>query len=138
MEDRIIKKTIEILEEREEKERRKNNLVIYNIKEDETLNKKDQEEQDLTKCKDLFVNELQIEEAEIVEISRLGRKQTVENENRNPRPVLVKLTDTSMKWNIIKSAKKLRDTRNEEQYLHPCPLFQQINIRQASFPAMNN
>ena len=36
MDERILRKTIEIIEEREDKNRRKKNLVIYNIEEDET------------------------------------------------------------------------------------------------------
>ncbi len=53
--EKIIKKIKEIMEERAEKEGSKDNLVIFYI-EDETLNKRDQAEQDLIKCKDLFVN----------------------------------------------------------------------------------
>lgn len=73
MEERILKKTIQ-MEANHDKERRKNNLVIYNI-EDKNTNLKRQAEEDRALYRDLFINELQLEEIEIVETVRLGKRK---------------------------------------------------------------
>ena len=63
---------------------------------------------------DLFTNELQAEEVEIVETVRLGKKQVLDGEENKLRPILVKLTETHVKWNILKNAKKIKYTEKEE------------------------
>ncbi|KAK3877486.1 hypothetical protein Pcinc_017812 [Petrolisthes cinctipes] len=118
----VTKKVFEIpvhpvIKEKEERDRRKNNLVIHNIEEPNNMNEKELYDHDLAICMDIFGNEIgePIEEGDIVSITRLGKKEE-EGENQNPRPrcLLIKMKEPEKKWSILKNAKKMKTTRKNE------------------------
>ncbi|KAK4316732.1 hypothetical protein Pmani_012140 [Petrolisthes manimaculis] len=114
MDEYITKKVFEIIKEKEERDRRKNNLVMHNIEEPNNMNEKELYDHDLAVCMDIFGNEIgeRIEEGEIVDIARLGKKEEEgENQNRRPRCLLIKMKEPEKKWSIIKNAKKIKTTR---------------------------
>lgn len=113
--DFIAQTVVDVIEERENKQKRVKNLVIYNVRESSAENSvKEQKEEDQAVCMDIFVNELKVEDVEIVEAVRLGKKEeNVREDERKPRPLLVKISEVEKKWEIIKNAKKLKDTRKE-------------------------
>ena len=117
LKEEITKRVVEIIEEKEDKERRMKNIVIYNLKEPLTgnLSEKEKEERDQAGCMDIFTNELQVEQVHIVETVRLGKKEQVERgEEYRPRALMVKLADVNTKWEIVKKAKRLKDARKQE------------------------
>ncbi|KAK4325791.1 hypothetical protein Pmani_003733 [Petrolisthes manimaculis] len=117
MDEYITKKVFEIIKEKEERDRRKNNLVMHNIEEPNNMNEKELYDHDLAVCMDIFGNEIgaRIEEGEIVDIARLGKKEEEgENQNRRPRCLLIKMKEPEKKLSIIKNAKKIKTTRKNE------------------------
>ncbi|KAK4311951.1 hypothetical protein Pmani_016582 [Petrolisthes manimaculis] len=116
MDEYITKKVFEIIKEKEERDRRKNNLVMHNIEEPNNMNEKELYDHDLAVCMDIFGNEIgeRIEEGEIVDIARLGKKEEEgENQNRRPRCLLIKMKEPEKKWSIIKNAKIKTKRKNE-------------------------
>lgn len=119
LKDYIAKTVVEVLEERENKQKRVKNLVIYNVKEPSSeMSVRDQKEEDQAVCMDIFANELKVEATEIVETVRLGKREGNEREDeRRPRPLLVKVSEVETKWDIIKNAKKLKES-SKTSYRH--------------------
>lgn len=105
------------MEERSEREKKKKNLIIFNIEESnhETLQERNREESDF--CETLF-KEIgsDIQTVDIVEVVRLGKggRRVIEGreqtESPKPRPLLVKVKDTTLKWDIIQKTKNLKNT----------------------------
>lgn len=113
----VAKKLVEVMEEKEDKQERIKNVVIYNLKERDTnnLNWREQKQQDQAVCMDIFANELNVEEAQVVEAVRLGKPRPGDQEGeQKPRPLLVKLTEVHTKWEIVKKAKNLKEATKEE------------------------
>ncbi|KAK4313348.1 hypothetical protein Pmani_015302 [Petrolisthes manimaculis] len=105
------------INEREERDKRNNNLVIHNIDEPKDMKGKKLYDHDLAVCIDIFVNEIGelLDEGEIAGIARLGKKGGKgESQNQRPRCLLVKMKNPEMKWRILKSAKNLKTTRKNE------------------------
>ena len=61
---------------------------------------------------EVFRGKLEIEDAKVESMYRIGRKQ-----EGKVRPLTVKVTENYVKWGIVKSAKKLKNAR-EEMYNH--------------------
>lgn len=61
---------------------------------------------------DIFTNELQVEEVQIIGKVRLGRRE--QKGDRNPRALLEKMTEVYDKWEVVKREKTLREARKEE------------------------
>ena len=113
----IAKTVIEVMEEREEKQKRMKNVVIFNLREPDTgnLSMKEKKEQEQAMCMDIIANELGVEEVQIMETIRLGKQEhNVREGVQRPRALLVKLTDVQTKWEIVKIAKKLKEAKKEE------------------------
>ncbi|KAK3887867.1 hypothetical protein Pcinc_008017 [Petrolisthes cinctipes] len=102
--DTVTKRILEELAEREEKERRKNNVVVFNISESRKESNQEREREDRNLCMDLFREKLRVEDAEIEQIFRLGRR-----EEGKTRPLTVKLSKVGAKWDLIKKAKYLKE-----------------------------
>ena len=92
----------------EENKLRKNNLIIYNLEESKKDNINDQNTDDADRIKELFRNTIKVSSFEIVKIFRIGRKtETVDTVRQ--RPMLIKFSEESEKWSILKGAKELRN-----------------------------
>lgn len=99
------------MKENNEKERKKDNLMIYNIPEAEEkgLAGEDRKEKDIEVCQKIFVDEVKVEGVKIVNTYRLGKQRS----DDKPRPLLVKLEETRIKWEILKNGKNLRNSTME-------------------------
>lgn len=77
--------------------------MIYSLPEpDASLGLKKRKDQDQVICMDSFSNALEIEGVERIETVRLGRvNESVQLEDRKPRPLLAKLSDVIVKWEIV-------------------------------------
>ena len=99
---------VKAIKEEEENKLRKSNLIIYNLDESNKEKSNDQNKEDQDRLKDLFTNNLKVQNFEMVKVFRLGRRGEAAN-NVRPRPILVKLTDESEKWSLLRSAKELKN-----------------------------
>ena len=100
---------------------RQNNLVIYNIAESSKEDPKECEKFDAGIVNYIFYNGIQVENYNIKKILRLGKKNENPDENNKPRPVLVKLTNSQEKWNIIRNAKNLKYAEEEMKQISITP-----------------
>lgn len=102
------------LSEYNEREKRKNNLIIYGIAENGYLNQQ---------LKEIF-HSIGVTGIEITNCTRLGNFQAKNNSSK-PRPVRIAVKDTAIKRNILSRAKQLRDTRHKTIYISPDMTFQE-------------
>ena len=96
-------------------DKRKCNLVFYNVPESTSTEASKRIEEDIIFCKNIIEKELNIFEYSMKHIMRLGKKQ--EDDNIRPRPVLIKLNSEKEKWLILGKAKNLR---NSIQFKETC------------------
>ena len=89
-------------EEGRDKERRKNNLVLFNLNESRKEIQIAKNEDDEAECRRIFV-EVGVEGCTVEHMFRLGRP----NDNGKHRPLLVKLSAEKEKWTILSRAKRL-------------------------------
>ena len=93
----IIQEIFEDIDERREKEEKKSNLIIYNVEEKSYESRQERIDNELKFCEEVFQNiETEATTRNIIEIRRIGKYNTP-GANTNPRPLLVKTTDTRMK-----------------------------------------
>ena len=76
---------------------------MCNISESQDNEPSQQLERDLDICEDLIGNELKVEEFEIVQIIRRGKK-----DQNKVRPILIQLRDNKEKWRILEKAKNMK------------------------------
>ena len=101
------------LDKANEKESRKNNLIIMRLPEQETENPEEELKKDEIEIKKIFDQtnpELKSELTKILnenKIKRLGRKKT---DKTKPRPIKVTLPDGDMKEQIFKGCKNLKNS----------------------------
>lgn len=101
----IKQQVLQDLKEKEDKENRSKNIVIYGVPESKANNLDEKERDDTNACCDIIENGVKVKEFRVIRVKRLGKEE--ENVNRN-RPMLVELKDSESKWNIIKNAKNLK------------------------------
>lgn len=110
VEENAVEKTtqriIKELEDKEDFNRRKKNVVLYNIPESKKENAYDRMNDDLNKCHDVFRTSLRLKDTdyEIENTIRLGQLQ----QNGTMRPTLVVLRDVKQKWRIMTNAKNMK------------------------------
>ena len=97
-------------EEREDRRKRKNNLVLYNAPESNNEESKEREKEDMSLCKDIFQKSVQVNGFKIIKTIRLGKRNP--NGNNKPRPLLVKMNSENEKWLVLKNAKNLKYETN--------------------------
>ena len=85
--------------------------MIYGINESNSSIPRKRNDEDESFCRRLFREVVQVEDVSMGQVARLGRQQ---NEGSRPRPLLVKLRNGVEKWNILRNARKLKDTEVEE------------------------
>ena len=107
---------VEAVDEYLDRERRKCNLVIYNLPEPIASNVKDRTQQDKNVFSQLVSSELKIENINLLKCIRLGKKTS----NNKARPLLVSVTEASTKYNILKKASQLRHSSSHSKvYISP-------------------
>ena len=93
-----------------ERERRKKNIVIFNLQEPNGSESSERYREDEEKCGKIFVEELNVQDLRIEKLIRIGKK----TENRR-RPLLVKLGSEDERKTVMKAASKLRNSKNFER-----------------------
>lgn len=88
-----------------EKERRKKNLLIFNLEESNADEPGKRYQDDMAKCTKIFTHELEIQDLLVEKLIRMGKKQ----ENRR-RPLLVKLGSETDRNTILSQARKMRNS----------------------------
>lgn len=103
-----VTQMIDSFKEVDDKKKRENNLVLYNMEESKQADGKNREKEDIRKCQQLIQEGIGIEQDffNIKKAIRLGKWQ---NSQERPRPLLIRLDDAEEKWNIIKKAKNLKN-----------------------------
>ena len=102
-----LKRFEEVRREEADKERRRDNIVMYNVPEVQQQEPGNIERDDTQHCEDIIRNKLRVEDCNIMQVVRLGRR--VENKTR---PMLVKLGDEQQKWKVVGSSKFLKNDPN--------------------------
>ncbi|KAG0729849.1 hypothetical protein GWK47_029494 [Chionoecetes opilio] len=106
---RVTERMNENLEEREDKERRRKNVMMFNVEESEKEDVKEREKDDKELCEYVFKEALGVEGAEVVKVYRLGTKS-----RGRERPMVACLSDVYVKWDIIKRSKELRNAQEDK------------------------
>lgn len=96
--DRVVENMVEI----QEKERRKKNIVMFNVPEEKRGQDKQNEDGIKAICESIFHDVLRVRDAIIGNIFRIGK----ENEGR-VRPLVVELNDVGVKWALVSKSKEL-------------------------------
>ena len=96
----------EHFQEYEDRQRRKNNIVMYNIPESDKQNAEERQKEDEDFCKDLIESSLEVDNTavKIQKVVRLGR----EPKQGRTRPTLLVLENESQKITLLKNSRKLR------------------------------
>ena len=94
--------------EKEERDYKKNNLVLYNIPESRMKDIDQRIKYDMEICGKIIYEEIGEKEFCIEKINRLGKIR----EDEKPRPTLIRLRSETEKWRILGKAKNLRNSNN--------------------------
>lgn len=111
---KMVKEEVRVSdEERNERERRKNNFIIFDMPEPETNLRADREEKDREKLTKLCGEtlEVEIEDDDVVTAIRLGKKN-----DEKCRPLLVRVKSTELKKSIFTNLEKLKDDDAAKDY----------------------
>ena len=96
----------EKFDDEKDREKRKCNLIFYNIIESKHPNMQRRLDEDFRTCSKIIYEELLIENFNIDCILRLGK---VYNDGK-PRPILIQFATEREKWEILRRAKNLRNS----------------------------
>ena len=130
MEVQIERKIEEKIGEKHEQEERANNIVFFNLKESQSGDIKAARQEDLQKATEVLRTIVDIDEEEIEEPVRLGKK------GERPRCLRMKIKNLEKKKEIINKAKKInrKETPQSEriyinQDLTPAQREEERNLR---------
>ena len=111
--DDIEKIVEESIQEHAEKEKRKLNVMVFNLPEAQSEDWEVRQKYDNQTVSNIIEGGLGITPVDTIQqIVRVGKRTNDSRDNRNPRPLIVKMNNMKDKWNIIKNAKKLRNGKN--------------------------
>lgn len=116
--DSIKDKVLQELKEKEEKERRSKNIVIYGVVEPSAETPQAREREDVNMCCNIIEIGAQVTDYEIICTKRLGKWDA---SGAKVRPVLVELRDSRVKGNIVKNAKNLKHAGREYKKIYIVP-----------------
>jgi hypothetical protein len=123
IEEVVDRKLAEMLQEQMEVEKRKCNLVIWNLKESTKLEIEDKKKDDLTAVKSLLSKVVQLEEGDVVEPIRLGKGTQL---GTRPRLLRVTLKSEEKKKEILKKAPDLnKNVRDQAKRIFINPDYTQ-------------
>ena len=108
MEAKITSKIQETIEEKEEQERRMNNIVVVNLAESKKSKPNERAEDDLLAIKEVLGNTIEIETEDLCEPIRLGKK----TESSKPRPLKITVKSTALKKRILQNFRTINDNNN--------------------------
>lgn len=100
--DKVEKLFTDKLEDFEEREKRKNNLIIFGIPESHSLNPESRKKEDLDNVYSIFHRDLDVKSQEVKTLYRLGKKSD------SPRPLKVVMGNEATREEILREARKIR------------------------------
>ena len=103
--EQLKKEMQEELDERADRERRKTNILIFNVKEQEGEDTEESKGKDEAEVERFFDKGVELKDLKVMEISRMGRKREV---NERPRPILVSFQEDKEKWKVLGKLSKLK------------------------------
>ena len=118
IDSKMTEKVDERAEEMEEREKRALNLILWNIPESKKITKAEIRQEDLEAAENTIRTIVDLDEGEISETIRLGKKL----ENGNSRCLLIKVKNLATKRDILRNAKHVnkQDTPREDRiYINP-------------------
>ena len=96
------------VKEMQDRDRRKENLVIFNVPESSSEDREERKLYDISEVLDIFKD--QKTDTPVSNPVRLGLKPS---DNKYPRPLRVTVPDEETKWRVVKEAKNLATTGKE-------------------------
>jgi len=107
-----LHETKEEAEEQRDKERRRNNIIIYNIPESSADRADGRTKDDISFCLRMFNNVLQagVSDEDLAQVFRLGRR---DDNATSPRPLLIQLVSYAQKNIIMESLYKLKHAEQQ-------------------------
>ncbi len=99
---------IETVDEMREQDIRRNNLIIFNVKESVLMEGKERENEDETAIKNIF-EQLKVPEADFVKCTRLGHK------SEKIRPIKIHMISFDKKMDLLKKMNNVRRNRSQSQ-----------------------
>jgi hypothetical protein len=118
IEEVVDKKLAEVMEEQKEVEKRKLNLIIWNMKESTKVEVAEKKEDDLLAAKSLLEKLVPLEDDDVVDPVRLGKVSV----GKRPRMLRVTLKREEKKREILRKAPELNRNVPEERkriYINP-------------------
>ncbi|XP_070196725.1 uncharacterized protein [Littorina saxatilis] len=116
IEEVVDRKLAEMMEEQKEVEKRKNNLILVNVKESTRIEIEEKKEDDIEAAKHIFGMLVDIEEGDVVEPVRLGKVG-----GSAPRMLRVTIRNEEKKKEIMRKAPTLNrgtNDRNKKVYIN--------------------
>ena len=95
-----------VVEDLEEKRKRRENLVVFHLPESKEDEPQKREEEDKKNLAVLFRDALQVNDCGVTKAIRLGKRDSASEKSR---PLLIKMRNVDEKWDILRKAKTLRD-----------------------------
>ena len=92
MVQKITGRVVENIVEVQEKEKRKNNIVMFNVPESKEDEAKDTDTKSVAMCESIFHDVIKIRDAKIVRASRIGK-----GKEGKARPLVLELNDVGVK-----------------------------------------
>ena len=107
-----MKESEDKIKESEDKQRRRSNVIVYNVEESTAEDGKERSEEDKGFCQDLMTEVLKVgyEEGDITKVIRLGKK-----EGGKRRPLLVNFKSDKEKNLVMENAGKLGKAKDKFQ-----------------------
>ena len=91
--------TKEVLKELEDRERRAKSIVLFNVPESEAEDAATRKSHDITMTKNICVEELKVDDIQVENAIRLGKKDT--NQNESARPMRIGLKSQTSKYEVL-------------------------------------
>ena len=140
IEEVVCNKFDEYIREKEDREKRQDNLAIFGVPEAPVTctNTNDRVNHDKNMIKSLHEDiseKLEIHEEDIIQVTRLGKRSDPPEGILKPRPLRIKLKDTSKKFEILKAASELKNARGRDGwkgkvFIQPDYTFNQRQLQQ--------
>ncbi|KAK3887870.1 hypothetical protein Pcinc_008020 [Petrolisthes cinctipes] len=95
---------MENLEEEREREKKRNNIIMFNVPESRKTEISEITYEDRERCEEIFQGKLGVKDVKIQRIFRIGRITT-----GKVRPVIMEMNEVGIKWELVKRSKKLKN-----------------------------
>ncbi|KAK3879156.1 hypothetical protein Pcinc_016250 [Petrolisthes cinctipes] len=105
---KVTERMMENLEEEREREKKRNNIIMFNVPESRKTEISEITYEDRERCEEIFQGKLGVKDAKIQRIFRIGRITT-----GKVRPVIMEMNEVGIKWELVKRSKKLKN--NDDQ-----------------------